>query len=329
MASQEVSTRPDSREVSRWLLHEESWFRSLRRQIRDLLLEPMRPPIPVVERRQSFWRRERVLVRSQFVSLTLHAALVAGLVIPGATYISTSGGDVAGRVWVEGPLFYGPSRDGKRPLNGRRAQGGGGGGQFEQAPPTAGRAAELDWSQVVPPILRIRNPKPKLDAEMTLVGPPSLHLPSSLLANIGSPFERLFTGSAGPGGPIGVGRGDGTGIGDDEGPGAGPGSGGGTGGSRSNRGARLFASDPQCQYCPNPTFTDEARKAKHQGIVVLLVVVSPEGKAERIRILTGLGLGLDERAIEAVKNWVFRPALGWDGKPIAAEVPIEVAFRLL
>lgn len=81
-------------------------------------------------------------------------------------------------------------------------------------------------------------------------------------------------------------------------------------------------------YNPDPEFSEEARKAKLQGQVVLEVVVDTDGRAHRIRVRAGLGLGLDEKAIEAVESWRFRPGHR-NGKPMAVPATIYINFRLL
>ena len=85
---------------------------------------------------------------------------------------------------------------------------------------------------------------------------------------------------------------------------------------------------PTCVYCPNPEYTDKARAAKLSGSVVLRLVVTAEGTAENITVVRKLGLGLDEKAVEAVQQWRFKPASGPDGNPVATVVPVEVTFRL-
>lgn len=84
---------------------------------------------------------------------------------------------------------------------------------------------------------------------------------------------------------------------------------------------------PGCIYCPDPTYTDWARSEKISGASVLLVLISPEGRAQQIRPQTLLGYGLDERAYDTIKKWKFRPATK-DGTPVATIVPIEVTFRI-
>ncbi len=84
---------------------------------------------------------------------------------------------------------------------------------------------------------------------------------------------------------------------------------------------------PVCLYCPMPEYTDKARAAKYQGTVVLQVVVTTEGRAANISVIKGVGMGLDEAAIEAVRGWKFRPAVGPDGRALATLIPIEITFR--
>jgi TonB family protein len=87
---------------------------------------------------------------------------------------------------------------------------------------------------------------------------------------------------------------------------------------------------PICIYCPNPSYTDKARSAKIQGSVILQITVTANGQAENISVVRGpgLGLGLEESAMETVKNWRFKPAHGPDGNAVATLVPVQVTFRL-
>jgi TonB family protein len=86
-------------------------------------------------------------------------------------------------------------------------------------------------------------------------------------------------------------------------------------------------SAPKEIYAPEPEYSEEARKVKHMGTVVLQLVVGSDGNPRDIRVVRTLGLGLDEKAIEAVKKWRFEPAKK-DGKPVAALVSVEVDFHL-
>lgn len=87
-------------------------------------------------------------------------------------------------------------------------------------------------------------------------------------------------------------------------------------------------STPTCLYCPAPKFSAEALNAKYQGTVVLSVVISVDGKATDVRVVKSLGLGLDENAVAAVRDWRFKPATGADGQPAAVRTDISVVFHL-
>jgi len=84
---------------------------------------------------------------------------------------------------------------------------------------------------------------------------------------------------------------------------------------------------PTCIYCPNPSYTDPARIAKLNGFALLDVVVNAEGQTGPIRIVKGLPYGLNESAMEAVRNWKFKPST-LNGEPVTVKVMIEVMFRL-
>jgi TonB family protein len=85
---------------------------------------------------------------------------------------------------------------------------------------------------------------------------------------------------------------------------------------------------PACVYCPVPDYTDQARKDKVEGAVVVQAVVTVEGRAANISVVRGLGSGLDEKAVEVVQKWRFKPARTSEGHPVAVSVPMEVTFRL-
>jgi TonB family protein len=113
-------------------------------------------------------------------------------------------------------------------------------------------------------------------------------------------------------------------VGPGDGPGFGPGSGGGITGL--GRGGAVTA--PALVYKIEPEYSEQARKAKYQGTVVLSIEVDEDGKPRAFHVVQGLGLGLDEKAIEAVSRWKFRPAYR-DGRAVTAPATIEVNFRLL
>jgi protein TonB len=135
-----------------------------------------------------------------------------------------------------------------------------------------------------------------------------------------------LTAMAGAGSGAGFGNGKGGGIGNGNGNGVGNGSGGGSGGGVYRPGGGV--TNPRPIYRPEPQYSEEARKAKWQGSVLLSLVVDENGKPIQIKVIRPLGLGLDEKAIEAVSQWKFEPGKK-DGKPVAVAAQIEVTFRLL
>jgi protein TonB len=87
-------------------------------------------------------------------------------------------------------------------------------------------------------------------------------------------------------------------------------------------------SAPKVIYSPDPEYTKEARKAKYEGVCILQLIITPDGYPRDIRVVTPpLGMGLDEKAIEAVKQWKFQPAMKL-GKPVAVAINVKVTFRL-
>ena len=86
-------------------------------------------------------------------------------------------------------------------------------------------------------------------------------------------------------------------------------------------------SAPRPIYTPDPDYSEEARKSKYQGMVVLWLVIGADGHTHEVRVARRLGMGLDEKAIEAVKQWQFEPAMK-DGQPVAVQMNVEVSFRL-
>jgi TonB family protein len=85
---------------------------------------------------------------------------------------------------------------------------------------------------------------------------------------------------------------------------------------------------PSCIYCPSPEYSREAVDRKVIGTVVLLVTISADGRATDIKVTKGIGFGLDEKAIEAVKKWKFKPTTDSSGKPIAVRAPVMITFHV-
>lgn len=155
---------------------------------------------------------------------------------------------------------------------------------------------------------------------------PVVSAPASTQEQAGVLTERpSTTSSQGPGNGGGSGTGNGSGIGEGDGAGIGPGSGGGTGGGPYRPGSGI--TPPELVREVKPDYTEEARRRSLTGDVVLEIVVRSDGRVGNVRVLQGLGAGLDQRAVEAVRQWRFTPARRL-GAPVDVLVEVAVEFRL-
>ena len=210
------------------------------------------------------------------------------------------------------------------PASKTKAGGGGGGGDASILDASKGKPPKFDLNQITPPTAVIKNEDPKLPVEMTLLVPPSVKLPTSQ-TDVGDPLSKALIASNGIGTGSGIGSGRGGGIGTGIGGGLGPGIGGGTGGGVYHPGGGVSA--PTCSYSPDPEFSDEARKLKIQGTVTLKMTVDQTGRPRDIQVLRGLGFGLDEKAIERVKEWRCEPGRK-NGQAVAVYANVEISFNL-
>ncbi len=196
----------------------------------------------------------------------------------------------------------------------------GGGGALDRLPASHGNPPPASAeAPIVPATVMVPTAMPKLPVEQSVVAPDIKVVPSAQIGDPNSTFSQWL--SNGRGGPGGIGNeGCCDGVGNFRGP---------YGGSRQGTyyPGRDGVSVPQPIYSPEPSFSDEARKAKQQGIVVLMLVVGADGRPYNIHVRQSLGMGLDEKAIEAVRNWRFRPAT-LNGQPVATQIAVEVNFRL-
>jgi periplasmic protein TonB len=206
-----------------------------------------------------------------------------------------------------------------------QAGGGGGGGDRDVLQASKGRLPKFSMQQITPPAAVIRNLNPKLAVEPTVIVPPDIKVAMNNMPNLGDPKSSAIIPSNGTGSGSGIGSGSGGGVGSGTGAGVGPGSGGGMGGGVFRPGRGVTA--PRVIYQTDPEFSEEARKAKYQGTCVLGLVVDAQGRPTNIRVLNALGMGLDEKAIESVKNWKFEPGKK-DGHDVAVEIAVEVDFHL-
>lgn len=255
---------------------------------------------------------------SQTVSFALHAVIIAALLLLATSpkthtlirSIPLGHGDRL-------PAYIPPSDPSQigQPSLGRNS----GGGEHELLPTTVGRFAPQSSVPLVPP-RQIINDSPVLPEPPAVFDP---NAPSAVpvVTDLGLPWMKDKNGSAGPGGPHGFGGGKGNTMGDgegDEGEGV-----GGEGGEYAN-----VVSPVACLYCPEPPYTEEARKNKLQGKMLLKVLVGEDGKAKKVRILRPLGMGLDESAEQAVYSWRFSPARDAAKRALTSWVTIETRFQL-
>src|SRR5581483_1658171 len=123
---------------------------------------------------------------------------------------------------------------------------------------------------------------------------------------IGDPTGVEGPSSSGPGDGGGIGPGHGRGVGTGDGPGAGDGKNGGSGGGNNGSGGGVM--QPKLIYRVDPEYSEEARRAHFEGVVILEAIVRSDGEVDLVRVTRSLGFGLDQNAVDAVKKWRFRPA---------------------
>jgi protein TonB len=303
---------------------EEPFYRSLFRNIKELIRPPKLPPlevtskpVPVKEIWGFYGGQER---RAGATSILIHVAVVGLLFLVGTN--KTVQTIVKQQIQLIAPDLAPYKPTVKKDPGG----GGGGGGDRTPTPPSKGKLPKLATKQFVPPMAVIHNPDPKLVMEPTLVIPPDANIPKVNMDVLGDPLAKSGIASNGPGSGAGIGTGSGGGVGSGSGAGFGPGHGGGIGGGAYRIGGGV--SPPTVVFKVEPEYSEEARKAKFQGTVVLFVVVDEKGNPKDLRVIRPLGLGLDQKAIEAVEKWRFNPGKK-DGKPVPVQATIEVNFRLL
>lgn len=190
--------------------------------------------------------------------------------------------------------------------------GGGGGGNPAPAPPRP---------------LEIPKPKAPTPIPVAPVVPTVVPPPPTFSAPVMTPDASLAqaTGSASVSLASYGGGGRGTGLGSGTGSGVGPGTGGGFGGGAYMPGAGI--SNPELLVEVKPTYTADGMRAKIQGRVTVEAVVLESGAVGEVRVVRSLEPGLDQKALEAARKWVFRPARK-DGKPVPLRIQIELDFRL-
>ncbi len=305
---------------------EEPWYKSLVKNVKELINPPKLPPLEVTSTPvavKDIWGFYGGQGKKAGVSsILIHTGVVVLLFAIGTNkHVQQIAKDTVTLIAPDIAAWQPKNQPQKQAMG-----GGGGGGDRSPTPPSKGRLPRASDKQFTPPSAVILNEHPKLPMEPTIIAPPDAQLPQVAMNQYGDPLAKLGMASNGPGSGGGIGYGKGGGVGSGSGGGYGPGSGGGVGGGVYRIGGGVSA--PQLVFKVEPEYSEEARKAKFQGTVVLYVVVDEKGNPRDLKVVRALGLGLDQKAIEAVQKWRFKPGLK-DGKPVPVAAQIEVNFRLL
>jgi TonB family protein len=285
------------------------WYRSIYGNFRDLIMPEKLPPLELTSRPvavKDIWGRG-TNPRAMASSVLFQGALVALLFFLGTN--ATVKKAVTNMVLMAPP----PP---PKPVTPKANQGGGGGSR-SPLPPLKAQLPKPAPKQYVPPLVTIEHPVLTMDA--SLIAPPDAW--AAPTGAIGNPLGSIG-GGGGLGSGGGIGNGRGTGIGNGNGSGYGNGSGGGVYSVGNGTTA------PTVITRVDPEYSEEARKAKYSGSVQLSIVVGTNGKATDIKVTKSLGMGLDEKAVEAIQKWLFKPGTN-KGQPVAVRALVEVNFRLL
>jgi TonB family protein len=298
---------------------EDPWYRSFWQNVKDAINPPKLPPLELTSQPvavKDIWglygRQKKSFVVSTGFQVLVVAAAFWVFSIPAVQ-----------KTMLRGAAVFLPDL---APADVKINKGGGGGGNRSPLPASKGALPKVAPRQFTPPSAVIQNPNPKLTMDPTILAPPEVQMPNVNMSQYGDPLAKLGPPSNGPGYGGGIGSGHGGGVGPGGGGGYGPGSDGGFGGGAFKVGNGVTA--PVVLYKKEPEYSEEARKAKYQGTVVLYIEVDPSGRAVNPKVVRSLGLGLDEKALEAVRQWKFKPGYK-DGKPVTVAATIEVNFRLL
>jgi TonB family protein len=306
------------------ILEEKPWFKTVFSQLKYVFVREERPEIQVTAQPvevDEIFKEYKFRSTSLVYSVVVHVTMVLLILFVPMVWLKQQASQRASNVALIDPsqllLNLPPKPD--------KSGGGGGGGRREPTPASKGKLPRPSDKQLTPPTPKIVNLEPVLPVEPTVIVPQLSSLPNVNLANLGDPMGIPGPPSSGPGTGGGIGSGTGGGVGPGKGGGVGPGEGGGIGGGVFRVGGGVSA--PSVIYRVEPTYSEEARKAKYQGVVVLSAIVRKDGSIEIIKVVRGLGLGLDENAIQALRQWKFRPGMK-NGVPVDVALNIEVNFSL-
>ncbi len=302
---------------------EESLWVSVRNDFRDLLFPAKLPPLQL--------ESHEIAVRdplaptqdrqSSIISGVVHAVLLAGIIALSIWHPKRA-------VVAEAPkqVFNISPFMPETPKGMQAMGGGGGGGDRDLVQAAKGKLPPIAKTQFVPPDEIIRNDHPKLTAAPTVVMPADVKIPNNTMPNIGDPLTTVKgPASNGTGAAGGIGSGKSGGIGSGTGAGLGPGQGSGYGGGVMRVGNGV--TPPVPIYTVDPDFSPEARRAHYAGTVAVQIIVDTNGLPKDPRVVRALGMGLDEKALDAVKQYRFKPAM-YQGRAVPVAMVVDVDFNI-
>jgi len=297
----------------------ESWLNRVRENLGQLLIPSHFKPSSANGAPIHLLKFDKSLrpARAQGASLIMHTVVFIVVVLALANTKGVPGAHVTGESTPLPSLTFPAALF--RSLTSANPNGGkGSGGANNPIPATTGNPPPHSLLVLVKPTL-------PQNQNHLLPEPPTIFDPSAAPVftptdKIGLPWMPKETNSGGPGKGNAIGLNGGSDTGDG---GNGPFGMGGSDGPY-----RPGFIPPGCAYCPIPTYTDDARHGKVQGSVTLQVLVGEDGRAQNIRIVKGIGFGLDERAVETVRGWRFIPARDGTHRTVTAWVTVEAVFRL-
>ena len=304
---------------------QKSLFADLYENVYDALFPPKLPPLELTSTPVPV--KDRMATERNPASYAISAGINVGIIlfflfafrhqiVQAVAPKLVNLGDVQISAWK--PMSPQPGRMG----------GGCGGGDHDVVSAIKGHLPKIEKNPIVTPQV-IRNDHPKLAIEPAINVQENIKLPDNpALPNVGMlDSTNKVVLSNGQGAHGGMGSGAGGGLGSGSGNGMGPGSGGNMGGGVYQVGNGISA--PTVTYSVEAEFSDEARRAKYEGTVLIGLIVDAQGRPQNVHVVRSLGMGLDEKALEAVRQYRFRPAFDRAlGKPVPVMINVEVNFRL-
>jgi protein TonB len=274
--------------------------------LRDVFFPPKLPPLVLTSTPIPVQDRMKVKANPWAIGIssTVNGAILALMIFLGVREI----------IKPKPPAVVTPLDVKLDPYKGPKAPqaAGGGGGSPDKMEAIKGKIPPRA-PQVIDVPKIIQPPTPTIDVQKDIVIPDNPTLPNFGVSN--SSNVKLASG----------GDGSGMGLGNGHGNGYGPGEGGNIGGGLMHVGGGV--SSPVPIFEPEAEFSDEARRAKFQGVVVVYLIVDAQGNPQNVKVSQPLGMGLDEKAVEAVRKYKFKPAM-FHGKAVPVPINIEVNFRL-